>query len=286
MGHATDGHPLSNFLWRASVYSSFPYIRMTEQLAGQAVRVLAAPVAEVGRMLAAGAHRDPDAFRKAFAKWTLGTAVWGIAIDQTNRGNLAGVGTGSYQEEALARNARDERGLPIRQSEAMRLGGRWVPADFAGPWGMAAADVASAVEGWQDPGPAGKPPPDTWKRLTNALNNLGRQLNRQFYLEDFVRLANAVGEGRGVQELGRTAQGLTARAVPGLLRPLTEGIDPVVREPTNALEAVAARVPGRSATVPPKIDPTTGRPVGRGRADWQSVLLRSPAPGTPNPVAA
>ncbi|HXI17827.1 MAG TPA: hypothetical protein VNM48_15810, partial [Chloroflexota bacterium] len=283
-GSKTEGNPAANAFWKASVYSFFPFIRITEQLAGQAVKVLAAPVTEIGAMLQAGARRDPEAFRKGFAKWTMASALWGIALERADAGELTGVGTGSYQEDALARNARDAQGNPLYQKEATRIGGRWFPNDFAGPWGMAASNIASFVEGVKDNGKAGEPSPEAAERLVKGLNNVGRQLNKQFYLDDFVTFMDAVGSGRGVEAAGRMATDMSTRVVPGLIRPITEKVDPVVREPGNVGEAIASRIPGLSRSVSPKIDPSTGQPVIKTQ-DVLSTLFRSPAPGEPNPVA-
>lgn len=286
VGRATEGNPVANALWQASVYAFFPFARTTEQIAGQTVRTLASPATGTVRMLTAAAKRDPEAFREAFAKWAMGMAVWGGAIALARGGNLTGIGVGSPAETALARNARDAQGNPITQPNSTRIAGRWFPNDVGGVWGLAAADIASLVEGYDTPGRPGEPPPELAERAQNAMNNLGRQLSRQFYLDDFIRFAGAVQEGRGVQAAGQAAGDLAGRAVPGLVTQAGQLGDPVVRDPQNPLEAVAARIPGLSGSVQPKIDPTTGEPITRGNPDVLSVLLRSPTRGAPNPVAA
>lgn len=288
LGREAAGNPVTDVLWRASVAAFFPFVRTTEQVFRQGAGVFAAPAVQVGRMLHSAARRDPDAFREAFAKWALGTATWAIAVDQVGRGTLAGIGTGTPQEEALARNARDAQGQPLRQPEAARVAGRWFPSELAGPYGTAANWIASAVEGWQaagSPDTPDAPPPDVQERLTGAFNTLGRQLDRDFYLSDFIRLGAAVQQGRGAEAIGRELQDQAGRLVPGLLRPVVEAADPTLREPRNALEAVQARIPGLSQHVPARIDPTTGEPVTRG-TDLLSTVLRSPASGAPNPVGA
>lgn len=285
LGQASEGSPIANAAWKLGTAAFFPFARITEQLAGRGLSVVAAPVTEIGRMLLAAAKRDPDAAREAFARWTMGMGTWGVVLDQYNRGNIAGMGTGSFQEQALARNARDEYGNPIQQAEASRLGGRWIPTDAGGYYGTAAGMMASAIEGWNDPGKAGQPAPEFQERLSNAFGNLGRQVARDFYLSDFIDFASAVAEGRGPEAVGRMAEDLSTRGTPGIVQPLTQGLDPYMREPQNIGEVVQSRIPGLSQNVPPRIDPTTGEPVRRSN-DLLTMLLRSPATGEPNPVAA
>lgn len=84
-----------------------------------------------------------------------------------------------------------------------------------------------------------------------------------------MHIVTAVGDGGTTQLIQQQAQDAIARvSQPGFARFMENLTDPVAREiqragPDALWQPTAAAIPGLSAFVPPKIDPTTGQPMPR-----------------------
>lgn len=284
LGQKSEGHPAADLAFRVAATTWFPFVRIPEEVFKRTVQIVTNPAVQPWKMIQANRIGDAAAQEQAAAKMLMSLSLyWGV-WHAVHGGTIRGTSTGTAQEDALGRGAMDAQGNPILQPGETKVAGRTVPTGLAGQWGNAATLIASAIEGWEQPGKPGKPPPEVTERLANAFDQLGKATARQYYLDNFVETMHQISQGNLVPEAQKLGTGLATRNVPAWLTQLNQGADPVVREPTNALEAIEARLPGLSQRVQPKIDPTTGEPVRRS-GDLLTFLFRSGAPGTPNPVA-
>jgi murein DD-endopeptidase MepM/ murein hydrolase activator NlpD len=267
-------------------FSKIPDAILTRGVLGMPVVAETRAAINVAKALRSG---DSAAVQTALHQWVLTEAVNAAIGWQVVQGNITGAGPDDPSKKSALMNARDENGDPIWQPNSLKVptpwGARFIPYSSLGPIAGRLGLIANAVEQYKLA--EGKVDPDY---VTATGKALGETITDAWYLQNIGRAFQAIKNGKIFDAAGETLLDFGERHIPdaALANQLRQMMDPVVREPSEeqprgALEDIANRIPGLSQFVAPKLDPATGQPITRPK-DIGSLLLRSPAPGQPNPV--
>lgn len=159
-----------------------------------------------------------------------------------------GKATGASPQSAAERAQWDLEG---KQANAVRIGDRWVSVSRLAPIGALVSVGAQMYHGaLETESAAGKVATAAYTPLRVTLD------------QPFVTGIQTTMEA--LQEPGRAGERFVERQagsmVPAGVAAIARGTDPYLRDPQGILEAMAARVPGLSQTVPPRLDPF-GQPM-------------------------
>lgn len=207
------------------------------------------------------------------------------AVDKMSRGAtglLAGVLVG-YQ---FAKNGQMSTNYPSRQREralwrltgqqenAIKIGGRWLSLEGLSPFGNLLVfgaylhDLGDDLEKRQMDIPM--------KGLSLGLQ-IANTVKEQSFLMGLQDILDAT-DVENYSAVGQWGKNLAGSIVPNIVAGVAQTADPIVRDPQNALQAVAARVPGLSRTVQPKLN-AFGEPIKRDRSLgeplWDPLRSRS-----------
>jgi hypothetical protein len=135
------------------------------------------------------------------------------------------------------------------QANSIKIGDRWIRFQLFQPLSVPAAAVANAFERFMEGDRSDRAAEEA---VGQAVAGAAASLLDQSFLAGLNGLLDAISdpERNAQQFLSVFAQGLVPGS--GLLRNITQAIDPVVRKPEGVREAVAAIIPGLSQTVPAK----------------------------------
>ncbi|HYW86415.1 MAG TPA: hypothetical protein VFB50_01490, partial [Chloroflexota bacterium] len=243
-------------------------MRLLEVGAGRAPGI--AQVTGIGRALAAGQAGDMPAMQRAIGETALETGIQAMIAKGIVDGNIVGPDN------------------PDHPGGAIRVGGQWFNFDrMAGGFALPMQIMAGFSEAFNKAGinyispyagqQVGVGPTQVdrgaWDRFAQqtvaGLNAAMKPFADAVPGEAVMHVLAAVGDGGTSQLIQQQAQDAIARvSQPGFARFLENLTDPVAREiqktgPDALWQPTAAAIPGLSALVPPKIDPTTGQPMPR-----------------------
>ena len=164
--------------------------------------------------------------------------------------------SGSGPTQAGERAAAMEKGW---RRNSIKVGDRWIEYNLAQPVGVAMSAVANA---WERFAQSDRSDAAAEESFIAALSGAAASFLDQSFLAGVSGVLDAVQDPD--RSAGRVLSQLAQGAVPasGLMRNVTQGVDPVVRQPEGAKEAVQSIVPGQSEKVLPRLD-RFGRVVTR-----------------------
>jgi hypothetical protein len=207
-----------------------------------------------GNILRQGAEYTPAGFLMKAAKaegregaQALGRAALG-SLALAPIAYLAATGrlSGNGPTDAGERAALMEKGW---RPNSVKIGDSWVAYNLFQPMSVGIAAVANAHERFAK---SDRSDAAAEESLTAALSGAAASFLDQSFLAGVSGLLDAVQdpERNAKRFMSQFAQGLVPAS--GLMRNVTQAIDPVVRKPEGAIEAVKTIVPGLSDTVPPR----------------------------------
>lgn len=267
--HLTKGQDMPR-AWRLAMTFVAPFVKTPANILRQGLE--ASPAGFMMSAAKEGGRRGAQAQGRA----ALGTIALAPIAYLAATGRLSGNGPTDRSERA----ALMESGW---RPNSVRVGDQWVQYQLFQPLSVPMAAVANAWErfekGAQDDDSADE-------SFMAAIAGAGSSLLEQSFLAGLNGLLDAVQdpERNAKQWLEQTAQG----AVPasGLLRNLSQAVDPVVRDPRGAKESIESIIPGLSKSVPPRLD-RFGREVERpGGALERGFAVPGRSPETKDPVNA
>lgn len=241
----------------------------------------------VGQAAAAAARGDMPAAKRAAASGMLATMTNLAIYAQVQDGKITGSGPDDPAKKRALMNARDENGNPLWRPNSIKVGDQWVPYSSLGGVAVQIGAIANAVEQYDYAGKQVNPDiAGAWGAA------LGDTITDAWYLQTLAGVFRSIQNGKLPEWAGSQALSTAGRAIPesAFLNTVKKLTDPTAREaepkladPATWAEYFAARLPGASQTVKPKLDPATGRPIEEPQT-LASVLTRGTAPGEPNPV--
>lgn len=180
-----------------------------------------------------------------------------------SQGKISGHGPSDANERAML----TKQGW---QPNSVKIGDRWV--DYTIAFQPIAAPLFTVANLWERTHKTGKAP--TENDLTALGFAVANSMTDQSFLSGLADFNNAVNEPDRYASnyVGRVAQSVVVPYA-GLVRNVTQAMDPVAREPRGVKEHVASMLPGLSTSVSPRLD-IFGQPAKRPAG----------IPGVPDPV--
>lgn len=227
-----------------------PFARTTANLQRSAFeRTPLAPMVGQWRadLVAGGARRD-----LALARWTLGTAAFAALTDYTSSGLMTGKGpVDPGQRAALSREG--------WQPYSVKIGDRWVSYNGISPIGDVmgmAADVAETAQHGEDQYVEGK---DVQKLSASAVAAVAGNIMNKSYLSGLADVIDAIHDPNGP---GATQwlNNMAGSAVPSGVAAVTRAIDPNIHAVNSMTDAMRARIPFLSESLPVRHD-LWGEPI-------------------------
>lgn len=229
--------------WQNAIRSSkaewaVPFIQTPLNVADEVIRLtpagpLNAAWAEDFR--AGGAARD-----KALAELAVGVGMGALTFAAAS----AGIVTGGGDPDPSKRAAQLKTGW---QPYSLKLGGEYYSFARLAPIGTVIGLYADMHQLWEHmtDDERDKLPKIAAMAFSNAITN-------QTFVQGAVRLLDLIGKPD--ENAGPFFQGVAGSLVPGLLSQATQIIDPYQREVDGMFDAIKARIPGLSQTLPKKMD--------------------------------
>jgi hypothetical protein len=200
---------------------------------------------------------------------TLGDAWKGhdFDVDQAARGLVGSSIAASLAALALSGHITGGGPTDYRKAETLRATG-WQPYSIKigdrfysykrfEPVGLVAGFIADTVHGMQH----GDPEAVTQNKASQAVKMIARNFDNFPFMSTMANLFQAVHDpagGRAQSFINREAGSL----VPAGVANIAETMDPTVRRPTSAFQAIQSRIPGLTSAAPAIVD-VTGRTVQR-----------------------
>ena len=201
-------------------------------------------------LAAGGARKDI-----ALARMSMGTAVMLAGMDAAMNDKISGSGPKSGGDrEALKRTG--------WQPYSVKVGDRWFAYGRLDPLGMQlgiAADMAETLRNMD-----GEVDKDAERVAVAAVAAIGNTALSKTYLSGLSSFFQAMGDPDRYAE--SWAQKLAGSMVPAGVAAVARADDPYLREVRSMVDAMKARTPGMSETLPPARD-LWGRPIS-----WRSGL--------------
>lgn len=217
-----------------------------------------------GNILRQGAEYTPAGFAmkatkaggregaQALGRAALGSIALAPIAYLAATGRLSGNGPTDPGERA----ALMEKGW---RPNSLKIGNTWTAYNLFQPISVAVAAVANA---WERFAKSDRSDRAAEESFTAAVSGAASSFLDQSFLAGVSGLLDSIQdpERNAKRFMSQFAQGLVPAS--GLLRNVTQAVDPVVRQPEGAVEAVKTIVPGLSTDVPPRLD-RFGQPVVR-----------------------
>jgi hypothetical protein len=192
------------------------------------------------------AKGDPD----ALARGVLGSAIAASLAALALSGHITGGGPTDYRKEETKR-------ATGWQPYSVKIGDKYYSYHRFEPVGLAAGMIADTVHGMQH----GDSEIVSGSKAETAVKHIARNLDDLAFMGTLANLLQAVHDpvgGRAQSFVNREAGSL----IPAGVANVAETLDPTVRRPQNALQAIESRIPGLTSAAPPITD-ITGSSVKR-----------------------
>jgi hypothetical protein len=193
-----------------------------------------------------GLKGDTDALARGVLGSSISAAIAYLAIN----GSITGGGPTDYKKEETKR-------ATGWQPYSVKIGDRYVSYKRFEPLGLAMGLIADAIHGSQ----SGDSEVVSQSRTDTAIKHISRNLDDLPFMGTLANLLQAVHDpvgGRARNFISREAGSL----IPAGVANIAETIDPTIRRPQTALQAVESRIPGLTSAAPPIVD-ITGHTVQR-----------------------
>lgn len=228
--------------FRAGTEVVMPFVRTPTNIANTLVQyspagLVTALMKQIG---------DPSQKRLAedLGRTLTGSTLVALGFMLAREGKATGASPGTAAERA-------QWDLEGKQANSVRIEDRWVSVSRLAPIGALVSVGAQMYHG------ASQTESLAGKAATAAYTPLRVTLDQPF-------VTGVQGTIEALQDPGRAgerfAQRQVASVVPAGVAAVARGTDPLLRDPRGILEALAARIPGASQTVPPRLDPF-GQPM-------------------------
>jgi hypothetical protein len=189
---------------------------------------------------------DVDLAARAIVGSGIAASLAALAVS----GHLTGGGSTDYRKEETLR-------ATGWQQYSLKIGDHFYSYHRLEPFGLIAGMVADAVHGAQK----GDSEAVTQSKANIVVQHIARNLDDFPLLSTISNVLMAIHDptsGRVQTFLNREAGSL----VPAGVANLAESLDPTIRRPQTALQAVESRIPGLTSAAPPIVD-ITGHTVQR-----------------------
>lgn len=218
------------------------------------------------------------------AKAVFGTAASAFFAYLAASGRLSGSGPSDRAQRAqlMASGWRPNSvKLDLPDAAAKALGATksddgqyWVNYSLLQPLAMPMSLVANSFESWNEQ-QASMTKAGKAKRAeqvaAQTISKVAKSALNQSYLQGMFTLVDAINNGQASADklVQQIAQGFVPGA--GFLRNVTQGVDPVIRDPEGVKQGVMANVPGLSQNVPPLLG-RYGEPIERSGSPLRRFL--------------
>lgn len=269
------------------VYGLRPAIR-----AGEAG--ITGPVKYPINVVQALARGDTEEAKYAGKKAALAIGFDGFIAYNVLGGNITGHGPSSPEARQALMEQTDERGDPIWRPDSYRIatpggGHAWVKySSLPGPVSTVATVMANLYEAYVYDGKDMETAPEQAQRM--AMSVLPSYLDNT-YFRDMINLVEAMGANGGAPQVGRVAEQVLGRFVPGAgaLRTAATVTDPYARLAESPGQGIASGIPGLRQRLPARVSAYTGGPVeeSMSAASLAGGLAGNVygSPSRPNPLA-
>lgn len=250
--------------YRAGAGFIIPFVRIADRL-----MVRGFEYTPVGAVKSAIARKSGNLVESAdlAARSAIGSVIMAYAASLAYEGRLT-AGAPTDERERAAFYDANKQPWSVRTED-----GLWIPYGGLQPVGTPFALAAAAWKGWAEHGEA---PND--EKLGHAAAMVGQYATDQSFMEGLSNFMEAVegGEGAG-RAFSRVTTGIAQGTVPysGLLRSISQAIDPRVIDAKTFGEKMKRNIPGISRDMRAKLTPWGEEVVPTG-GRWRSVL----APGS------
>lgn len=227
-----------NLIRSAKMEWAIPFIQTPMNVATEVLRLTpAGPLTEAWAedFRAGGAARD-----KALGELAVGVGMGVMTFAAAS----AGIITGGGDPDPSKRAAQLKTGW---QPYSMKVGDTYYSFARLAPIGTVIGLYADMHQLWEHMGEGerDKMPKILAMAFANAITN-------QTFVQGAVRLLDMIGKPD--ENAGKFFEGLAASMVPGVVSQMNQIIDPYQREVDGMFDAIKARIPGVSQTLPKKID--------------------------------
>ena len=189
---------------------------------------------------------DTDALARGIVGSSIAASLAALALS----GHITGGGPIDFKKEETKR-------ATGWQPYSIKIGDRYYSYHRFEPVGLAAGLIADAVHG----ATTGDSEVVSQSKADTAIKHIMRNLDDMPFMGTLANLLQAVHDpvgGRAQSFINREAGSL----VPAGVANIAETIDPTVRRPQNALQAIESRIPGLTSAAPAIVD-VTGQHVQR-----------------------
>jgi hypothetical protein len=184
------------------------------------------------------AKGDTDALARGVLGSSISAAIAYLAIN----GTITGGGPTDYKKEETKRSTG-------WQPYSAKIGGRYVSYKRFEPLGLAMGLIADAVHSNQ----SGDSEVVAQSKTDTAVKHIMRNLDDLPFMGTLANLLQAVHDpvgGRAQSFINREAGSL----IPAGVANIAESLDPTIRRPQTALQAIESRIPGLTSAAPPIVD--------------------------------
>jgi hypothetical protein len=199
--------------------------------------------AELGARLKTDHVADPDALARGVLGSSISAAIAYLALN----GRITGGGPTDYKKEETLRSTG-------WQPYSVKIGDRYYSYKRGEPLGLTMGLIADAVHGAQH----GDSEVVAQSKTDSAVKHVMRNLDDMPFLGTLGNLLQAVHDpvgGRAQSFINREAGSI----IPAGVANIAETIDPTIRRPQSALQAIESRIPGLTVAAPPITDITGNR---------------------------
>ena len=241
-----------------------PFIRTPMNISKQMIEFSPAGFATLK-----GASKEQH--REKVAKAMVGTAITGLGAKWAMDGNT----TWDVPKDPKERELFYASG---RKPYSIRIGDKWVPMIYLGPWAFAFG-VPAALKDANDDSPMDA---SSVEVATKSVTNLAKLFSQQTYVQGISNLVDLLSGSEDVN-LGATLGFTAGQATPlqGLQRYVANIVDPVFRKKPGFKESLQADIPFASKGLEPYVDPRTGEEATRNLSDYVAPYSLGAPKGTP-----
>jgi len=152
--------------------------------------------------------------------------------------------------------------LEGKQPYSIKVNGKWRSLNYASPWGQLLATGGFFQKGYKDTG-------SYWEGALQAAAGAGKTLADMSFLRGVAAPLNAIQNPKIFAE--RYAEQTAGSIVPGIVRNLATGLDPVKRDVEGVGEAFMSSIPGLRERLNPQLN-VFGEPIPAPRGLAEQML--------------
>lgn len=215
--------------------TNLPFTGVPSAVAGQAFSLASGPLS----LLRLVTNKNPAAVSRIISDAALGTGLVAMGYQLAREGNLTGAAPPANSKE---RAQWDAEGKPAWSA---RIGNKWFDVRFAAPLAAplyAGAAIAKAK--------ADKPDAGVGEQMMAGAGGTAKMLTQQTYLQNI----NALIEALSAPEQKASRFAASQIPIPALAGQVARATDPVERVTDGFFDALKAKIPGVSRTLPARVD--------------------------------